>query len=148
VPCDNGGLLLIEPPEGWVMAPPAPPARLALLDPNAPGPVRPNLNVLAQDLGKMTPEEYLTLTRLQFKAMGDNVNVERDQPLDRAGGGHLFEYVANVGPVAVRCRQLILLQGGWAYCVTALAVAHQFEAYRARFEAALGSVVLRLSAGA
>jgi hypothetical protein len=148
VPCENGALLLIEPPEGWLMSPPAPPARLSLLDPRAPAPLRPNLNVVAQDLGKMTPEEYLTLTRLQLKGMGANAAVERDEPLGRGSGGHLFEYVANLGPMAVRCRQLILLQDGWAYCVTALALVHQFEAHRAAMEGALNSVVLRLSTGA
>src|SRR6266545_3889204 len=90
VPCDNGALLLIQPPEGWLMAPPTPPARLLLLDPAAPPPMRPSLNVIAQDLGKMTPEEYLTFTRLQLKGMGENVVVERDEPLGRPLGGQVL----------------------------------------------------------
>ncbi len=150
VPCDNGALLLIEAPEGWLMSPPAPPARLSLLDPTSPGPLRPNINVVAQDLGKMTGEEYLTLTRLQLKGMGENATVERDEPIGRQSGesaSHLFEFVAQVGPMTVRCRQLILLHGGSAYIITALAPALQFEAYRARFERALTSVTLSLSAG-
>jgi hypothetical protein len=146
VPCDNGALLLIEPPEGWLMSPPAPPSRLLLLDPAAPVP-RPNINVIVQDLGKMTAEEYLTLTRLQLKGMGDNVVVERDEPLGRPPGGQVLEFTAQLGPMSVRCRQFILLHGGSAYVITALATAHQFEAYRSRFERALTSVTLTLSPG-
>jgi hypothetical protein len=54
--------------------------------------------------------------------------------------------VAHVGPVPVRCRQLILLHGGSAYVITALAPALQFEAYRARLERALASVTVTFSA--
>jgi hypothetical protein len=146
VPCDNGALLLIEPPEGWLMSPPQPPARLLLLDPTAPGPFRPNINVVQQKLGRMTPEEWLTLTRLQLKSMGEHVRVERDETLGKQGGGHLFEYTAQVGPVFLRCLQFILLQGGAAYMITALAAADQFEAYRSRLESSLFSVTLTLSA--
>ncbi|HYT88300.1 MAG TPA: hypothetical protein VEL76_06240 [Gemmataceae bacterium] len=130
------------------MSPPTPPARISLLDPNAAGPLRPNINVVAHSLGKMSAEEYLTLTRLQFKGMGDQVVIERDQPLGRHLGGHLFEYVANLGAVSVRCRQVMLFDGGWAYLITGLALAHQFEAYRTQVETSLNSVVLRLSTGA
>jgi hypothetical protein len=148
VPCEDGALLLIEPPAGWLMAPPTPPARLILIDPNVPGPPRPSINVLAQNLGKLTPEEYVTLNRLQLKGMGENAAIERDEPLGTRAGAHLFEYVAHPGPVSVRCRQLILLHGGTAYVVTALAPAHQFEAHRARFERALNSVVVKVGGGA
>src|SRR5262245_54550403 len=123
VPCDNGALLLIRPPEGWLMAPPQAPARLLLLDATAPGPFRANINVVVQNLGQMTPEEWLTLTRLQLKSMGEKVTIERDEALGKRPGGHLFEYSALLGPVFVRCLQLILLQGGAAYVITALAPA-------------------------
>jgi hypothetical protein len=145
VPCDNGVLLLIRPPAGWLMSPPQPPARLLLIDPAAPGPFRPNLNIVAQPLGQLTPEEWLTLTRLQYKSMGDKVTVERDEALGKYPGGHVFEYTARFEPLSVRCLQLILLQGGTAYLVTALAAAHEFEAYRPRLEASLLSVTLTLS---
>jgi hypothetical protein len=147
VPCDDGSLLLIEPPPGWLLAPPTPPARLILLDPNTPGPLRPSINVVAQTLGKMTPEEYLTLNRLQLKGMGENAEVQRDEPLGTRSGAHLFEYVAHQGPVSVLCRQLILVHSGNAYVVTALAPAHQFEAYRGRLERALDSVAIKITAG-
>jgi hypothetical protein len=147
VPCEHGALLLIEPPEGWLMAPPVPPARLYLLDPNAPGPFRPNLNVVVQELGKLTPEDYVQLTRLQLKALGDGAVVERDQPLGPARTGHLFEVVFHGGPVTVCSRQVILLHAGSAYVLTAMAAADEFRAYRARFEKALESVTIRLGSG-
>jgi hypothetical protein len=123
------------------MAPANPPARLVLLDPQSPDPFRPNVNVLAQSLGTMTPEEYLTLSRLQMKAMGESVAVELDEPLGTAGG-HLFEFQAQVGGVQVRCRQLIVLFGGSAYVVTAMATPARFEQCRGRLTACLASVSL------
>ena len=146
VPCDNGALLMIRPPEGWLMSPPQPPARLLLLDPAAPGPFRPSINVVVQKLGQLTPEEWLTLTRLQLKSMGEHVTIERDEELGKQSGGHLLEYTAQIGPLSVRCLQFILLQGGAAYMITALAAADQFEAYRSRLESSVFSVTLTLSA--
>jgi hypothetical protein len=146
VPGDHGELLLLEAPPGWLMTPPTPPARLALLDPNASGGFWPNVNVVIQDLGTMTPEEYLTLGRLQLKAMGEQARVEHDEPIGPgSSGGRVMEFVAYNGQVPVRCRQLILLQGGSAYVVTATAAAHQFEAYRPRFDRVFSSVALRLA---
>jgi hypothetical protein len=146
VPCDNGALLLIRPPEGWLMSPPQAPARLLLIDAAAPGPFRANINVVVQNLGQMTPEEWLTLTRLQLKSMGEKVTIERDEALGKRPGGHIFDYTAQFGPVSVRCLQLILLQGSAAHVITALAPADQFEAYRSRLESSLFSVTLTLSA--
>src|SRR5262249_51871231 len=104
--------------------------------------------VVAQNLGKMTPDDYLTLTRLQFKGLGDNITVYKDEPLGRPGGGHLFEFVATLRQMPVRTRQFILLQAGSAYVITALAPADQFEGLRARLEESLASVTLKLAAGA
>ncbi len=146
VPCENGVLLMIEPPPGWVMGPASPPCRLALLDPQWPGPGWPNINVVVQGLGNMTPEEYLTLSRLQMKGMGDNVVVERDQPLGTPGG-HVFEMQVQVGQALIRCRQLIVQHDSYAYVVTAMAPADRFEAYRACFERSLGSVSLTIRKG-
>jgi hypothetical protein len=145
VPCDDGALLMITPPEGWLMAPASPPARLSLLDPSAAGPFRANINIVAQNLGKMTVEEFMTLNRLQMKAMGDNLVVERDEPIGSGKGGHLFEFRAYGGPVSLRGRQLILLHAGTAYLVTAMAALNQFEAYRSRFETSLASVCVSIS---
>ncbi len=146
VPCDEGVLLLIDPPPGWVMAAPTPPSRLTLLDPTAAGPSWPSLNVLVQDLGKLSTDEFLTLSRLQMKAAGDSVTVERDEPVGREpGGAHRFEFLAAAAPRPVRCRQLILFHGRRAFIVMALAPSQQFEAYRAAFERALDSVMLRVT---
>jgi hypothetical protein len=147
LPCERGALLLMEPPAGWAMAPPVPPARLYLLDPDASGEVRPGINVVVHDLGQLSPAEYLTLSRLQLKGLGANAVVEVDQPLDDRGGGHLFEAVLQAGPWALRGRQLILLHQGTAYVVTAMAPADQFEAYRPRLEKALESVLIRIGSG-
>lgn len=143
VPCDNGALILIQPPEGWLMSPPQPPAKLALLDPNAPGPFFPNINVLDQDLGQMNVDEYLTLTRLQFKAMGDTVAILRDEALGKSA--HWFEFISYATPLPIRCRQQVLFHSGRAYLVTAMAALHQYDAYRDRFEQCLGSVALRIA---
>jgi hypothetical protein len=124
------------------MAAADPPARLVLLDPNAPGPFPPRITLATQDLGTMSPDEVLAATRLQMKAQGDRVLVERDEALGGSPGGHLFEFVAFTGSGALRGRQRILFQGSGAYLLTALAPSHQFEAYRVRFETAFGSVAL------
>src|SRR5262245_3129049 len=93
VPCGAGVMLLLEPPEGWVMAPPNPPAQLILLDPLAPGPFRPNINLVVQDLGRMTTEEFLTLSRLQMKGLGDKAALVTDAPMSGLAS-HLFEFLA------------------------------------------------------
>jgi hypothetical protein len=146
VPCDMGLTVMIEPPDGWVVAPANPPARLALVDSHASGPFMANITFGIQELNSMTPAECLTLARLQFKAMGETVVVERDEP---AGSpptpGHIFEFVAHPGPLPVRTRQVVLFHGGRALVLTAITAASQFESYRARIERCLGSVVLRFS---
>jgi hypothetical protein len=128
------------------MAAPAPPVRFAILDPDGPGPNWPTIKVVVQDLGKLTTDEYLTLSRLQMKAAGDSMVVERDEPIGQPGGAHCFEFLAYAGTQPLRCRQLILFHGRRAFVVSALTPSHQFDAYRARLERALGSVGLRVSA--
>jgi hypothetical protein len=146
VPCDQGVLLLIEPPEGWVMAAPTPPAKLTLLDASAPGPTWPNINLTVQDLGKLTPDEFVLLSRLQMKSLGDSVVVEKDEPIGRDSGVHRFDFLAYPVGQPVRCRQHIMFHGRRAYVLTAMAPSAQFEAYRERFARTLDSVVLRISA--
>ena len=95
----------------------------------------------------MTVDEYLTLSRLQIKALGENGTMVRDAPLGPTGGGHVFEFISYVGPTPIQCRQLILFQTGRAFVVTALTSAHQYEDYRRRLEKALDSVTIRFSGG-
>jgi hypothetical protein len=144
VPCDMGVVALLEPPEGWVIAPPNPPARLALMDAAGPGPFWPNITLSVQDLNNMTHAEYLTLARLQFKAMGEAMSLERDEPSGSPPcEGHVFEFLAYPGPIPVRSRQLVMMQGGRAFVLTAITAANQFESYRARIERCFASLVLR-----
>ncbi len=128
------------------MAAPAPPSLLTLIDASGPGPVWPNINVVVQDLGNLTSDEFVLLSRLQMKALGGSAKVERDEPIGRAGGGHRFEFVSFAGPKPQRFLQHVLFHGGRAYITTALAQAQDFETYRQRFEQALGSVALKVAA--
>ena len=146
VPCDAGTMLLLEPPPGWLMSPVQLPARVGLIDPNAQGPFWPNINVVVQDLGKMTVDEFVTLTRLQLKALGDAAVVQRDESIGPESAGHRFDFISYSGPVPVRCQQLILFHSGRAFVVTALASLQQFDNYRSRFEKVFDSVAIRVTA--
>src|SRR5262249_58042694 len=138
----SGVRVLLSPREVWASPPPTPPALLILIDPSSPGPFWPNINLVVQDLGKLTTEEFVTLTRLQLKALGDNAVAERDEPMGPAG--HLFEFLAHAGPVPTRCLQHVFFHLRRAYILTAVAASQQFEAYRERFESSFRSVALKI----
>jgi hypothetical protein len=89
---------------------------------------RANVNVTVQNLGGLTGDEFLTLSRLQFKQLSGGIPMERDEPADRPAGAHLFEWSAPLGPLSLRVRQLIAFGGGKAFVLTATAKEQDFAA--------------------
>jgi hypothetical protein len=130
----------LEPPAGWAVdATGRQGTRVIFLHPVVDRSFQANLNVVVEPLGDMTPDEYLTLCRLQLKRVPAQVTFEQDRPAAEPAGCHLLEYTLVGGPLALGVRQLICTADGKVYVVSATAPRDTFDLYRAAFEASQAS---------
>jgi hypothetical protein len=116
---------------------------VVLFSPTVEDGFRANVNVVVQDLAPLTQDEYLTLSRLQFKKLSNTASLPVDEPSQRFPGGYVFEWVTWEAPTPVRARQLIAFRDGKAFIVTAMATANSFDRYKATFDAVLESFELQ-----
>ncbi|MBI1916063.1 MAG: hypothetical protein HYS12_15220 [Planctomycetes bacterium] len=101
---------------------------------------RTNVTVVVQPLAPLTPEEFVTLSRLQIKQLSGNSRLAVDQEEDRPAGARTFEWTAlKLFPIPLRFRQRIVVDRGMTYGVICTAPMHRFEDYRELFDATLSS---------
>jgi hypothetical protein len=117
--------------------------KVVLLSPTAEATFRANVNVSVQLLRGLTPEEFLTLSRLQLKQLTGRPRADRDEPAARPAGAHLLEWRTEVGPVSIQARQLIVTDSHKAYVVTAMAPATSELLYRRQFDLVFESFQLQ-----
>ncbi len=111
-------------------------SRLVLFAPEAPGDFQPNVNVTLQDLGGISRDEFLTVTRIQLKQFAGSPRLEADTP---TADGHVFEWTTRRPPFPLHGRQVIVFGAGRCYVVTATARADGFDRLRPEFEEVLAS---------
>jgi hypothetical protein len=114
-------------------------SRLLLFAPNAAPDFQPNVNVTMQDLAGVTPEDFLTVTRIQLKQFAGTPNLDVDAPTGDAFGGHVFEWTTRRPPFPLHGRQVATFAAGRVYVVTATAKAEQFDQLRPAFEEVMAS---------
>lgn len=95
---------------------------------------RANVNVIVHDLGPLSPDEYLTLSRLQLKQITGFPRLPTDGPTDTPVNAHIFEWMTDWATPAVRVRQMVAFAGSSAITVTATASLDRFENHRAEFD--------------
>lgn len=100
---------------------------------------RANVNVMVQQLGAMSPEEYVILSRFQIKQISGRAGMDVDQPLCLHQNGHLFEWHAPFGPSELRVRQLVAIRMPTAFVVAATALEDAFKSYEQAFQTMLES---------
>ena len=141
---DPQELFSLHVPEGWLVDSSGQQnTRVILLHPTTEANFRVNVNVTVQELRALTPDEFLTMSRLQLKQLTGSPRAERDEPAERRGGGHRLESTMTLGAVTIETRQLIVLDGGKAYVVTATAPAGSAANYQREFEVVFESFQLR-----
>ena len=72
--------------------------RVILFHPFATTGFRTNINVIVQQIGVMTPDDFLTLSRLQMKGISAHPLMDVDQPTATLAGAHFFEVARPNGP--------------------------------------------------
>ena len=138
---DPQGSFALEVPPEWLIDNSGQQGTLVMLfQPVKNGDFRPNLGVVAHSLAPLTPEEYVTLSRLQAKRLSGKSTLDVDQVANTAMGGQIIEWSSlQMGPVAIRFRQLLIVNKGIAFTITATAGGHQFEGLRVLLESMLSS---------
>jgi hypothetical protein len=91
---------------------------------------RANVNVIVQELAPWTPEEYVTISRLQLKKLSNLAALPVDGPAPRLPGSWLLEWTTWEAPIPVRGRQLLAFRAGRAFVLTATATAASFARHR------------------
>lgn len=142
-----GQFAVTAPPGWWVDTSGAQGSRVIFFCPAADPGFQPNLNVLLQPLGGLTPDEYLTMTRLQLKQMAGPDRLWADQARPGPPPGHVFEWLLPLNPGTLRARQLTVFLPRAALILTATALLPQFEPLRPAFESIFESVRLRTPPG-
>ncbi len=115
-------------------------SRLVILAPVPPGEFQANVNVTTQDLVGITPDEFITVTRIQLKQFAGSPQLDVDEPAAPPASGHVFAWTTHRGGAAVHGHQVAFFRGRRCYVVTASARRDQFDQLRPEFEAILGSV--------
>lgn len=114
-------------------------SRLVLFAPSAPGDFQPNVNVTAQDLHGVTPDEFVTVTRIQLKQFAGSPHLDVDAPAGDPATGHVFAWTAQRAAGPLRGHQVLTFHAGRCYALTLTAPPEQFDRLRPEFEAILGS---------
>ena len=103
------------------------------------GGFRPNINVVVQDLRGLTPEEFLTLTRLHLKQMTSQQQPQRDEPFPAVPSARLLEWSAPLGGLLLTVCQMLVTSGAYAFIVTGTVPAANLPEYRDTIQAAFAS---------
>jgi|GEM_PF-3691293 len=138
---DPETLFSLQIPPGWALDTSGQGGSRAILyHPEAWSGFRPSVNVVVQLLGGLTPEEFLTMTRLQIKQVTGQPQPERDEQSGALLGGQVIEYTAEFGTGAVlRVRQDYYFHAGRAFILTATAPNETYARVAAAFERILAS---------
>jgi hypothetical protein len=100
---------------------------------------RANVNVVVEELGSLSPGEYLTVTGMQVRQVAGRENVCRDELAPFCPGGHLFEWIMPMGRLTLRVCQLIVFDQARAFVISATAPAEAFSQYWPEFQGILES---------
>jgi len=117
-------------------------SKVILYHPTAEEGFRANINVLVHDLAPLTPEEYLTLSRLQLKQLTGFAQLPTDASATDRPDAHIFEWMTDRPTPPVRVRQLVVFAESRAITISATASLDRFESYRAEFDQVLDSFSL------
>lgn len=112
---------------------------VVLFGPTVDDDFRANVNVIVQEIAPWTPEEYVTLSRLQLKKLSNLATLPVDEPAPRLPGGWVLEWTTWEAPIPVRGRQLIAFRAGRAFVVTGTATAASFARHEPLFRAVFDS---------
>ncbi|MBL7963414.1 MAG: hypothetical protein JNM31_06180 [Flavobacteriales bacterium] len=97
-----------------------------------------NLNLIVQDVGEVTMDEYVRTTHAQIAQFLQQARVLSSAP-GRSADSHVFEYSGTYEGRALHWLQHVYLRNGKAYLITFTAEADMFEEYRYLAEAAMDS---------
>jgi hypothetical protein len=137
---DQHGLFSLTVPQGWLLdASGQHGSRAVLLHPAAEEGFQANVNVVVCPNPHLSPDEFLTFTRLQLKQLTGLERLDVDKLAGRRDGGHVLEWAAQAGPAVLRHRQLLVFDVGRVFVVTATALDSRFEAHRPEFAAIMDS---------
>ncbi len=118
-------------------------SRVVLYGPTVEDTFRANVNVVVQDLAPLSPDEFVSLSRLQLKKLSNMATLPVDEPSPRLAGGHVLEWTTWEAPIPIRGRQLLAFNADQAYIVTALASADSFPLHEPILQAVLDSFEFR-----
>jgi hypothetical protein len=103
---------------------------------------RANVNIHVQPLQGCFREDFLANTRWQIQQLTGLESAERDEPASSPHHGHLLEWSATLGALALHFSQHIVIERDQAYVLTATAPAASFAAYRPDFQMVFESFTL------
>jgi hypothetical protein len=130
-------------PSGWLVDHSgAQGTRLTLFSPHREMGFQANLNIHVQPLHGSSSEDYLAATRWQLQQLTGQEKPERDEPNAGPCGGHLLEWSATIGTLALHFCQLIVVAGDQTYVLTGTAPVASFSRYRAAFQMVFASFTL------
>lgn len=114
-------------------------SKVILYHPDVEEDFRANINVLIHELGPLTADEYLTLSRLQVKQLTGFAQLPTDAASTDRPDTHIFEWMTDRATPPIRVRQVVVFSESRAVTVTATALLDRFENYRAEFGQVLDS---------
>lgn len=136
---DPDTLFTIDVPNGWLVDSSGQMgSSVILFHPQVEHNFRTTINVVVHQLGALTPEEFLTLTRLQLKQLPE-FTLQVDDSISQPPGARLLEWAAEPGPMPLKVRQLLVYQRDNVYVVTATALLALFEFQRNTIETTVSS---------
>ena len=137
---DPGGKFSFCVPHDWAVDPTGQRgACVFTFGPNIDDGFRANVNIVVQPLSPLTHDEYLTLSRLQIRKMGNLARLAVDEPALRFPGGRVLEWTALEASPPIRTRQLIAFAGPEVFVVTAMATAASLDRYEPLFQVMMDS---------
>ena len=140
---DPETLFALSVPPGWLVDNSGQQgAKLLLLCPQMEGTFRPTLNVMIQDLGILTKDEFLTLTRLQLKLLTGQPRPQRDELYAGLPGAQILEWSATVNDLPLTMCQLLVVAARKAYVLTGTVPTERLPQYRMAFHSVFASFTL------
>jgi hypothetical protein len=128
-------------PDGWQRGAAANPAVvLAVVRPDRPDEFQPNVQLVRHPRTPLTPEEYVTLSRLEAKRLSGRADLAADGPPAAGTAAWVLEYETDrLAGRSLRFRQHVHFLGDDAFVLTATAPPQAFERLRAEIEVVLSS---------
>lgn len=115
----------VDAPTGWTKGA-SPKAPLVLYAPNPMANFRPNVNVLVQETGKMTNQQYYEITKNQAKQVSGSVSDYSDFVFDNKAKGKTLRLDFASNGTKLSCLSVWLQRDGKTYLITGTTIPEDY----------------------